>query len=611
MTTSGGVVVLPHDLRVPFIKHVALNGIHLIRRYTVDRVYREKKGFNFHPKQLYECAFDIVTPSEGRSHLVDAELISMAYELTHIIPAFNQRNLSFRVNHTSMLRAIMMHNNVPADKYSDIFGAVLDFIDRRISKFQLHSIVTTLLETSKHSATTLIDVLLTEFQLGGPKGFYTNTSSLRSLVKGHSEASQLARSAMEEIEHVVSLAHGLGVMVSLLRFRTHDSNEFTKLFRFFSAQSAFMRDSRLDSIVPRAAASFGNCWAISNRSERRRRMCSAWVEDTTTCCLKYSECLRDRSSFRHFDGFSQHFLSSFRKQVPQRGITSATSKSISGAGLSFALDKILTVLSVCHVQDPPTVDVIVCVTGCRPNMREVTQILRGFWVSGIQCAFVESTSPEEGQDMAKELGAVYYVVYGDDGSLRLRSWINDKFEERMMNRDELIAQVKRMLGPESNAEPFGQSLPYVSSSDSSSTIASRNNNSNKTNMLGEHSLPNVDISFITIEKMTTSARRRYENVLTQHMTSSLLLFNRRQDIAVVAVDLPPPVVRAVIGAIDPNVTNDKEISSEISVAIDRYPDYKRYIKDIVEEVIDIYSEKKRSPVVCLYSLKDSYYRFIL
>lgn len=95
------------------------------------------------------------------------------------------------------------------------------------------------------------------------------------------------------------------------------------------------------------------------------------------------------------------------------------------------------------------------------------------------------------------------------------------------------------------------------------------------------------------------------------MTSSLLLFNRRQDINVLAVDLPPQVVRAVIGAIDPNVTNDKEISNEIAFAIDRYPDYKRYIKDIVEEVIDIYSEKKRSPIVCLYSLKDSYYRFIL
>lgn len=63
MTHSGSVVVLPHDLREPFIKHVAMTGINSMRRYSVGRVYREKKVFNFHPKQLYECAFDIITPS--------------------------------------------------------------------------------------------------------------------------------------------------------------------------------------------------------------------------------------------------------------------------------------------------------------------------------------------------------------------------------------------------------------------------------------------------------------------------------------------------------------------------------------------------------------------
>lgn len=63
MTHSGSVVVLPHDLRIPFIKHVALSGLSFVRRYSVGRVYREKKVFNFHPKQLYECAFDVITPT--------------------------------------------------------------------------------------------------------------------------------------------------------------------------------------------------------------------------------------------------------------------------------------------------------------------------------------------------------------------------------------------------------------------------------------------------------------------------------------------------------------------------------------------------------------------
>lgn len=61
MTHSGNVVVLPYDLRVPFIKYIASHPIKTMRRYSIGRVYREKKVFNFHPKQLYECAFDIIS----------------------------------------------------------------------------------------------------------------------------------------------------------------------------------------------------------------------------------------------------------------------------------------------------------------------------------------------------------------------------------------------------------------------------------------------------------------------------------------------------------------------------------------------------------------------
>lgn len=107
---------------------------------------------------------------------------------------------------------------MPREKYNDVFAAVLDFSDRRISKFQLHSTITVLLESSKHTATNLLDVMLTEIPLGLPKSHYTNGSSLRNLIKGHSEASKMARAAMDEIENVVSLSQSLGVMVKHIEF---------------------------------------------------------------------------------------------------------------------------------------------------------------------------------------------------------------------------------------------------------------------------------------------------------------------------------------------------------------------------------------------------------
>ena len=66
MTHSGGVVTLPYDLRTPFAKHVVFGEVRVLRRYSIGRVYRENKLVNFHPKQLFECAFDIVMPNLGK-----------------------------------------------------------------------------------------------------------------------------------------------------------------------------------------------------------------------------------------------------------------------------------------------------------------------------------------------------------------------------------------------------------------------------------------------------------------------------------------------------------------------------------------------------------------
>lgn len=147
--------------------------------------------------------------------MIDAELISIGYELTHILPILKQKNLSFRLNHTSLLNAILMNYNVPREKYVDVFVAISDYSERRISKFQLSTTMTALLESSKHSATSLLDILLTETALGGSRAQnYLNSSALGNLIKGHSEASKMARKAMEEIDSIVSLTQMLGVMVS-------------------------------------------------------------------------------------------------------------------------------------------------------------------------------------------------------------------------------------------------------------------------------------------------------------------------------------------------------------------------------------------------------------
>lgn len=240
-------------------------------------------------------------------------------------------------------------------------------------------------------------------------------------------------------------------------------------------------------------------------------------------------------------------------------------------------------------------------------MKEVTPILRSLWTASIQCAVVECNTAEEGQDMAKDMGAVYYVIFCEDGTLHLRSWINDKFEERLFNREELITYLKRALRPDPDP-----SLPCpLNSSSGNNDSAAFTSKSNKSSILSVPALPNVKATLISIEKITSNSRRRYENLMTQHMSTSLALFNKREEVHVIIVELPSNVLRAIAGALDPRGTNAKDIDCDIGTVIHQHPDHKRYIKDICEEITDIYLEKKIRPVIGLYSLKDSSYRFIL
>jgi len=75
MTHSGSVVTLPHDLRVPFARFAAWNGITHLKRYSIEKVFRERRVFGVHPRELYECAFDIISPSLGEEIYIHGFLL--------------------------------------------------------------------------------------------------------------------------------------------------------------------------------------------------------------------------------------------------------------------------------------------------------------------------------------------------------------------------------------------------------------------------------------------------------------------------------------------------------------------------------------------------------
>ncbi|KAK2103817.1 Eukaryotic translation initiation factor 2 alpha kinase 4 [Saguinus oedipus] len=131
MDHSGMLVMLPFDLRS--FTHIALAAnkpsvvlydrkhampmtdkglIPLI--YCIERVFRPRKLDRFHPKELLECAFDIVT-STTNSFLPTAEIIYTIYEIIQEFPALQGTAYESALPYTPLHPArYMAHHSVSA-----------------------------------------------------------------------------------------------------------------------------------------------------------------------------------------------------------------------------------------------------------------------------------------------------------------------------------------------------------------------------------------------------------------------------------------------------------------------------------------------------------------
>lgn len=64
MTHFGNIVNAPYDLRLSFARYLAQNPhITHMKRYAIDRVFRERRMLGVHPKENFECTFDIISPN--------------------------------------------------------------------------------------------------------------------------------------------------------------------------------------------------------------------------------------------------------------------------------------------------------------------------------------------------------------------------------------------------------------------------------------------------------------------------------------------------------------------------------------------------------------------
>ncbi|XP_047536765.1 eIF-2-alpha kinase GCN2 isoform X2 [Vanessa atalanta] len=220
MTSSGTVCHLPHDLRLPFARYTAHSGTKYMRRYVVDRVYRETERTikGFHPREIIECAFDIVTPKTD-TLWPDAELLVVASRAA----TESTLKVTIQLNHTELLKILLLSCGVPLDKHVALYPVLMDVSLGRITSLQLQTHLTTLCVTNR-DITNMLRLMEADVSV-------ELLHELVSFVDKNKWSAALDR-AIQQLEAVCSkaVALGCGVPITVAPFLAYNATQHRGVF---------------------------------------------------------------------------------------------------------------------------------------------------------------------------------------------------------------------------------------------------------------------------------------------------------------------------------------------------------------------------------------------
>ena len=212
MTRSGDTVSLPFDLRVSFARYLARTRPGQFKRYCFGKVLREKRVFGLHPKELTECAFDIVTSDPSVSSLADAELLVVCEEImteVGLLGGQHGSKLYYRLSHGELLSGVLDHFGVSAESRGRVVRALKSWesLPRAAGQLTGRLAALGLPEPVSSSLAGLLEAEVSLSQL---------SSVLRLVTKRKGEAGERVKTALNHLRQVEELARSLGLSLDLM-----------------------------------------------------------------------------------------------------------------------------------------------------------------------------------------------------------------------------------------------------------------------------------------------------------------------------------------------------------------------------------------------------------
>lgn len=227
----------------------------------------------------------------------------------------------------------------------------------------------------------------------------------------------------------------------------------------------------------------------------------------------------------------------------------------SAVGVSISLDKLAQAVQESSAANFEFLDVVVCSLGTKLLMKEKAKVLKSLWSAGIRSCLIEANNMEEIQEQCNELKVPHVVMLKDteQGTVRVRSWERDRFQEKTFNVGELTENMQRIL---KSWNENGNSEQQMSLSRSES----------KTSYMEHAHDANVNVIFVTNEKLSANARRRYDNQIRSQMDGTFKRLNG--DIIILGLTIEASVVRTIAAYVA--FDSEQLFQQSVGHVIDKY-----------------------------------------
>ncbi|XP_076353947.1 eukaryotic translation initiation factor 2 alpha kinase Gcn2 isoform X2 [Tachypleus tridentatus] len=561
MDHAGGIVTLPYDLRVPFARFIARKEIRQLKRYDLGKVFRERKVYGCHPRELYECAFDIVTPSQG-SLLPDAEVLFVVSEIIDAYPAL-QSHSYLRLNHVSLLKAVLLYCGVQDEKHLEVYRILSGRMNANMTKFQIQSQLINL-SLSDQTVASLYQFIEIETSL------QKLHSVLQPIIKKKGQVAFLAKQALHELEVIVSHLIALGV------------------------------NSKINIVVAPSLV-----YKINNFSG---------VLFQFVCQLKK----KNRKSGMEVlaaGGRYDNLVSMFR--LPQSNISSKEI-SQSAVGVSIAVERIVgALIEDEEFQTPSLVDVLICSLGHSPMLKEKCVLLKDLWMAGInaQVMYDQTESLEEASSVCEENGIFYLVILSDSesGTVKIRTIGKERYSEMKCSFAEVGENIVRLIREKvdqvdssiTKGEISRFGTCSTSKGDTCRTVSATEGGGNSS-----MSIADIDITFLPQEKMLFSTKKRYEGQIQPQLAPLVqcLSSSSRVAVEVLALEVELSVIKTIATYLE--LDSETAFEASISEVMERHARHRKYLTRVCDHIYELRFDKKKDQnlVIVLYSLKDSTYR---